>query len=58
MESIVEFVSTGIVIDSAYLDEVEALIVELQNDCYASTDAQQVLALVGEIVVWQYRNGV
>lgn len=55
---IVPVVSHGIVIDASYLDELEALIVELQNDNYSDPRAQQLLTLEGEIVVWQYRNEV
>jgi hypothetical protein len=47
---------TGLVIDDSTLDEIESLIVELQNDNYASPIAQQLLTLEGEIVVWQYRH--
>lgn len=49
---------SGIVIDDTYLDELEALIIELQSDDYASPLAAELLALEGEIVVWQYRNEV
>jgi hypothetical protein len=53
---IIPFVSHGIVIDERYLDELEHLIVEIQNDDYSDPRAQQLLSLEGEIVVWQYRN--
>lgn len=54
--SIVPVVVQGIVIDEHYLDELEALIVEIQQDNYASPLAQDLLKLESEIVVWQYRN--
>jgi len=55
---IVPAISSGLVIDGSYLDELESLIVELQNDNYASPIARQLLDILGKIVVWQYRNGV
>lgn len=47
---------TGPYINGSTLDELEALIIVLQNDNYASPIARLLLTLLGEIVVWQYRN--
>lgn len=55
---IIPVVSHGIVIDETYLDELEALIVMVENEMYEPKLAADLLALEGEVVVWQYRNGI